>query len=728
MKKVIKLLSVALSLVLALVLFVSCGGSESNLLDSYLLEKNNTTVSADFTLDKTLTKNGKTYNLTWTSDKENVKITAKEENYLAEIVRPESGEVTVTLTVKVNNESKDFTVRVAALTAYDFAKAYDFAQFRKEVYEDFDLETSTKIGTATATISWAVKEGSENLISLSGNKVVIVPQTTAVKAELVATFTYKNETISKTYYVYPTLSRGHDEVINALYSEPGFAADMEGYVTAVATPYDSGYKNATFYLQDKDSNAGYYFYRSKNEDLENGAKLEAGAYVRVKGFTAKNYNGLWETDNAGTFVVDTTVEKKDMSTDAYAFDNDLLGNVYAAPFVESRYVSLTNWKVKSVNTTVDFTKSPATLMVLEKNGVEVNVQVSKYFTGTYAYNANDELLSAIVAKVGTFQAGSWVSVKGILGRYLTDKTVGNGFAIQPLAADQIVAGTEDTATTSAGAKVGALQATHMQALVAAGVYKDGAAIEVSAPTTFTLAGNSDVTIETTIPFSRAVVKGENGLYTVTPGAEEKATIIVTYTCGEYVTKAYYTVKTKVAGSGTGTGTGTDTPTVDPAKVVKTHTASYSGDTKNMQAGADKGAANAALIKLDADVFSALSDKKDSSNEIGLNKAGEIRLYNDKTATGNGGELTISLVPTGYKISTVKITVKQTTTYNNQTKETTVNDPQPTMKVLAGTNELTAASGVYTVNGTSFTIKNASPEVGTSNQLWITSIEIVVVAA
>ena len=557
MKKAIKFLSLALSLVLALVLFVSCGGKAEKLLDSYLLEADGTVVSKDFTLEKNLTKNGNKYGLTWSSNKENIVISAQEDNYLAKVVRPESGEVVVTLTVKVNEETKDFTVRVKALEAYDFGNAFVFAQYRKEVYKDFEVATETEIDGKKATIAWEVLQGSEKYLSIVGNTVKIEPQATAVKAFLKATFTYGGKTSSQTYYVFPTLEKGHDEEINAIYSKTGYgAADFTGYVTVVGAAYDSGFKNATFYVQDEQSTAGYYFYRSKNEDTENGAKLEAGVKVTVTGFTTRNYDGLWETDNGGTFTVDTKAEKKDMSQDVYAADNDIIGNVATARFQESRYVSLTNWQVKEVKkTALDTGSSTNELLILQKQGAEVAVEVSKYFAGSYAWNKDDAALSAIFTKSSSFKAGDWVSVKGILSNNVgSHKATELGWAIMLQKADHLVAGAEDTAAagSSAGAKVGALQAVHMTALTNAGAYADGAAKIVTSTKEFTLATKNtaeDVTVTFKVPFSRAVEVSEAGAVKITPTeTEEEATIIATYTCGEYVTKAYYTIKSRSAGN------------------------------------------------------------------------------------------------------------------------------------------------------------------------------------
>lgn len=538
MKKIIKLLSAVFSLVLALVLFVSCGGGEGNLLDSYLLEKNNTTVSADFTLDKTLTKNGKNYNLTWTSNKENIVISAQDDNYLAKVVRPASGEVTVTLTVKVNSESKDFTVRVAALTAYDFGRAFVFAQNRLEVYEDFNLATETELDGKKATISWAIPEESQSLLSISNNKCIIEPQTVATKAFLKATFTYDGKTSTQTYYVFPMIQKTHEEEINDWYTSYGKAYTYEGYVVAIADPFSAEYKNISLYVQDKDGFAGYYAYRAKC-DAETAAKIEKGAYVKIAGGTNSNYNGLIES-SGGDLTVDTTKEKKDMSKEVVAFDEYLIGLLPDAAKLESRMVSLTNWKVKAIAAgAFDAGTSPYTLLTLTKGGVDVVVNISKYFKGEFEYTA--EGTQAIVTKAGTFAVNSWVSVTGVLGRYTKDTAANHGFQVQVISADGLVAGTEDTATSFVGQKIGAV-AKEIETKLA--TEKVNEKISDNKEFTLPLANAAgDVTVTYTLGFSR-VVTLENGKFTVTPTSADNATTVkAEIKSGEFTSVLYFTILT-----------------------------------------------------------------------------------------------------------------------------------------------------------------------------------------
>ena len=163
----------------------------------------------------------------------------------------------------------------------------------------------------------------------------------------------------------------------------------------------------------------------------------------------------------------------------------------------------------------------------------------------------------------------------------------------------------------------------------------------------------------------------------------------------------------------GTETKTVTKTIKSqadATAAITVTASYSGSSTNFSA--TDSAANAELIGLDKTIFSATSIKNGASVEVGLNKDGTIRLYNLKNSD-NGEALKLE-VASGYKIVSIKYVFASSS-------------PSSTYVVTAGGTELTATSGVYTVNGSEVTIQN-TVNSSSSSQLWISSIEITYQAA
>ena len=159
----------------------------------------------------------------------------------------------------------------------------------------------------------------------------------------------------------------------------------------------------------------------------------------------------------------------------------------------------------------------------------------------------------------------------------------------------------------------------------------------------------------------------------------------------------------------GTETKTVTKTIKSqadATAAITVTAAYTDTTTSTNF--DKTGAtltNAELIGLDKTIFTASSIKNDAGTDVGLNKAGQIRVYNKADST-NGGALKLE-VASGYEIVSIKYVIPS-------------NSPSSTYVVTAGGTALTATDGVYTVNGSEVTIQNTD---NPNNQLYITSIEI-----
>ena len=141
---------------------------------------------------------------------------------------------------------------------------------------------------------------------------------------------------------------------------------------------------------------------------------------------------------------------------------------------------------------------------------------------------------------------------------------------------------------------------------------------------------------------------------------------------------------------------------DLSVVTLTATAAYTGTTTGNMTGEN----DATTLGLDATIFSAVSEKTNGGqNHVGLNKAGNIRLYKGDTST-----LTISVV-SGYKIVSVEIV------YAASTKDAGV------LVVTNGTDVLTGANDVYTVDGSKVVLSNSG-----TDQVHITSIVITYVEA
>lgn len=528
MKRKIILILLALVFVFSCVALVACNKGEKEALDTYLLEQDNQLVDADFTLPVKIRE----YDVTWTSSDSAITLEKRDSDYLAKVTLGDAVKE-VTLTVSIGKLSKSFTVRVAEFDVYFIADHYNFVKDKTTVTEDFALDRSFTYQGKTATIDWSVSDAYADYIAISedGNTCLVYPTSLLPSVRIKATFTYNNESTTYQYTMTVGLNRSHLEEINYWYYNTGVSIDIKGYVVEIATPYDEGYGNVSLYVVDEEFLAGYYVYRVKT-DSANAALIEVGAHVTITGTTNTNYNGLIETNAGGNLVVDTDVPKIDVREHVYALDQDVLGNVPAAIYHQSRLVSLTNWTVKSVESAPE-AGSTATLFTLTKGGVDVSVAVSKYLEGAYKPTADDATWSALAALTGTVKEGDVVSVTGILGNY-------KGAQIMPLkASDVVVGGTADPDGTVYPGQT----AAKAIAAVNAALKEAGADKRITKTTEFTLPTESNgVAIAYEICGSPRALTLDGSKFTVTPDKHEIATVKVTYTLKDGETVVYSTVQ------------------------------------------------------------------------------------------------------------------------------------------------------------------------------------------
>lgn len=528
MKRKIILILLALVFVFSCVALVACNKGEKEALDTYLLEQDNQLVDADFTLPVKIRE----YDVTWTSSDSAITLEKRDSDYLAKVTLGDAVKE-VTLTVSIGKLSKSFTVRVAEFDVYFIADHYNFVKDKTTVTEDFALDRSFTYQGKTATIDWSVSDAYADYIAISedGNTCLVYPTSLLPSVRIKATFTYNNESTTYQYTMTVGLNRTHLEEINYWYYNTGVSIDIKGYVVEIATPYDEGYGNVSLYVVDEEFLAGYYVYRVKT-DSANAALIEVGAHVTITGTTNTNYNGLIETNAGGNLVVDTDVPKIDVREHVYALDQDVLGNVPAAIYHQSRLVSLTNWTVKSVKSAPE-AGSTATLFTLTKGGVDVSVAVSKYLEGAYKPTADDATWSALAALTGTVKEGDVVSVTGILGNY-------KGAQIMPLkASDVVVGGTADPDGTVYPGQT----AAKAIAAVNAALKEAGADKRITKTTEFTLPTESNgVAIAYEICGSPRALTLDGSKFTVTPDKHEIATVKVTYTLKDGETVVYSTVQ------------------------------------------------------------------------------------------------------------------------------------------------------------------------------------------
>ena len=528
MKRKIILILLALVFVFSCVALVACNKGEKEALDTYLLEQDNQLVDADFTLPVKIRE----YDVTWTSSDSAITLEKRDSDYLAKVTLGDAVKE-VTLTVSIGKLSKSFTVRVAEFDVYFIADHYNFVKDKTTVTEDFALDRSFTYQGKTATIDWSVSDAYADYIAISedGNTCLVYPTSLLPSVRIKATFTYNNESTTYQYTMTVGLNRTHLEEINYWYYNTGVSIDIKGYVVEIATPYDEGYGNVSLYVVDEEFLGGYYVYRVKT-DSANAALIEVGAHVTITGTTNTNYNGLIETNAGGNLVVDTDVPKIDVREHVYALDQDILGNVPAAIYHQSRLVSLTNWTVKSVESAPE-AGSTATLFTLTKGGVDVSVAVSKYLEGAYKPTADDATWSALAALTGTVKEGDVVSVTGVLGNY-------KGAQIMPLkASDVVVGGTADPDGTVYPGQT----AAKAIAAVNAALKQNGVDKRITKTTEFTLPTESNgVAIAYEICGSPRALTLDGSKFTVTPDKHEIATVKVTYTLKDGETVVYSTVQ------------------------------------------------------------------------------------------------------------------------------------------------------------------------------------------
>lgn len=537
-RNIIALLVVVM--VLCCCLTLAACNNKTNVLDNYIFEMDGTTVSDDFVLPATI--GGE--KAEWKSNNGAVQIQKRESDVLAKVTLPEKDAVEVTLTVTVKKASKSYTVRVKALDVYDFMNNYVFPKNKATIVDNFDLETEFAYRGKKATIAWSVDENYELYIKVinDGKTLQVTPQGQQTPVEIRGTFTYGTETASQSYRmtVYKTM-KGL-ELVNYWYTNTGVSVDMSGYVVAIAVAYSDSYGNVSLYMVNDDFTAGYYVFRVKTT-AEHAAKLKPGVHVTVTGTTNTNYNGLVETNAGEKLVVDDDKPAINVAEKVYAIDQEVIGNLPATVYNESRLVSLTNWKVKKVATPSIEGKKYVTLTI-EKGKTTVDVVVSKYLEGAYAPKAGDATFDALCALGTTYPVNTMVNVTGILSKY------GDNWQIMPLSAAAVTASgqPEDGAeTVYAGKKVAAAIAKVNEQLVNDKINdKDGKTVRITSEKEFTLVtANDGVTVEYEVVGKSNAIVIADGKMKVTPGNPETATIMATYTVGEFKSIQFFFVESLI---------------------------------------------------------------------------------------------------------------------------------------------------------------------------------------
>lgn len=532
MKKIIIAL-IAVIMIVSCLSIVACNKVDyKEIIDNYIFEQNGAVVTEDFVLPLSIAGE----KASWSSNSAYVALEERSEDWLAKVSYPDSGTADVVLTLKIGKESKEFKVIVKAIDEISFMDNYKFSKNKATVYESFALDRTFEYKGKTCNITWSVDEEYELYLKISddGNQCVVYKQSEPTSVNINATFEYQGTFATKSYAMSVYQKLEGLELVNYWYTNTDVSIDMSGYVVGIATAYSKDHHNVSLYMVNDDYTAGYYLYRVTTTD-DYGVLLQPGVHVTVTGTTNTNYNGLIETNQGGNLVVDSDWPVDyDPSKAVKAIDEEIIGNLPSTIYNESRLVSLTNWKVKSVATDQDIADNEGktfALLTITKGGVDVSLAVSKYMEGWYT-NGSDAF-KALIALRETYPVDSTLNVTGVLGYY-------KGWQINLTSANDVTKGGEADAAD---------KKDYIGNKIAGAIEKVNA--KVSSLGSVTVADKytfdtkvDDVDIAYSVSQSSSVVIN-GGEFTITPGNPESTLVKVTYTVGDYSAVQFITIKSLI---------------------------------------------------------------------------------------------------------------------------------------------------------------------------------------
>lgn len=498
------------------------------LLANLIFEQDGTAVSGNVSLPAYLASGETQVTIDWESDNELVKVgTTIDETkgvFTATVDRPEEEAVTVTLTASITfaggEAKRQFTVLVNPYTISDAIDSFKFAYNNGTVEDDFEVPTSFEFNKQTVTIEWSIPDSAKEYLSVDedGKTIHVVQQQNREKAQIKAEFTYKGEKLSRNYRLNVYHVRTALELLHTFYDEPGAEAyTLKGYVAHKAG-FDASYGNGYLYVVDQTLEGGYYVYRAYC-DQETWDQLEIGTPVEIPACKSTDYNGLIEVGQNKENIVKVSTELPALTTEQLELVTkglaaDQLFVKYSQGDKELMYhtgqrVNLTSWKVVDIDATTT-AKSGGVFATLEKAGVQVKVQLSKY-----AATLDGDIAKAAETQVKTLAVGDFVNVTGILSN-------NNGYCIY--VSDET---TFTKTTDDANASLGELKNLVDPVFAALAKFPD-AITEVFTldKTTITTADGVELTIE-----ASSLGAWEGNVLTITPETAEK-TIKVTVTAAK----------------------------------------------------------------------------------------------------------------------------------------------------------------------------------------------------
>ena len=481
----------------------------------------------------------------------------KEIKYTATVTRP-AEDTEVKLTMTMGTQKREFSVWVTAVDVNDIMADFVFKQEMTTVTDDFTLAQShtykqddaaekDKYSDKTATITWTVEdEESKNYVKIeNNNKCVVTNNNLDPQVRIVGTFKYGTQVQHKEFTFNVTTKKEHREQVNYWYNNTGVSQDMEGYVVAIAQPYNIQYGSVTFYMMDEDMCCGYYIYGA-NCDEATGNKIAPGVYVKVTDSINTVFNGLYETNSGCKVVVDDGKDPIDVKEHIYAMDDEIIGMLPSAKTHQSMLVSLTNWEIVDVSSKAPSEGKNTTIITIQKEGRKVTVATSKYLEGVYTTEIGDPIFDGFDTKRQELKVGQYVTVTGILGyyRYATESDDAiTGHQVMPLSADDIVVTQADEAGTQyVGNKVASMIANIEKALKEANV---NTVVTGKIETIVKLpASTNDVTVTYQILGGAAIswLNEADRELRIKPGHHDQGRIEATITCGTFTTRYYFTIE------------------------------------------------------------------------------------------------------------------------------------------------------------------------------------------
>ena len=524
MKKTIKYLVMIATFICCAFTLFACGVNGEAILQSYIFDKDGGVVTSDFVLPGEI--GGE--KAVWASDNDAVKLEKIEDGYRA-VINIVDERQDVGLTVTVGKASQTYHVFVNAIDPYSFMDNYIFAYDRKIVVANFNLDQTCTYKGRTAQITWSVDDQYADYLEIDGDVCKVYVSSLNPSVKINATFTYNGQSATKKYPMTVSLPQTDEEKWVYWYDNTGITQTLSGYVVHKGpwTKYNDKYE-AILYCVDDSLTFGFYLYNETIDiDEETYNAMPLGTHITCTNPLNASYNGLMETSNyKGNTTIDSDIPAIDVT--AYDYENDLLGQVPAYRYAQSKLVSLTNWRIKSIEEASGwYAASTNKILTLEKAGVEISVAISKYHIGMTAVNNDTNV--AIATKLSEFGVGSYINVTGVLGWYYAPQIV-------VFDASMVTAGVEDTRTEFAGKVVGEAYQAFADAVKTNGLNKKVVSnLTATLPTTF----NGSGTITYQLMSSSQAVTINGGQITVNPGKEEKIHVRVELSYNGYTTFDYF---------------------------------------------------------------------------------------------------------------------------------------------------------------------------------------------